>query len=612
MGSSSFSITLKFELKDGRELCYSQNGYGDDSTVHAKLYPEELGEAKSIDDLIELLHRGIVIDWGYDLEYPFDPENPSDNGGVEYGYYEGSAAWIIEQLKNLKGMDDIETIRVESEEICPYSDPYTETWGYYKAIKMATHDTAGVKPVDLNGEHGGTLNDPLFDENYALPPKTSLSESTAAAASSSINVAGKAKNDKKQNNQSIDEKMLDEYSRKIENALAIDEIRGLLDKLQLLPSCDKTDELIQHCQERIREHDQAEKDAEDIRKGYLENKQAYEDSVKPLTRMTDEKKKIEAEIKKQDEMLATLQEDIRSLHGLFNGKKRKELEERADSIKKDRDANQEQANKLQNDIADLNDKLSNMKPSEERLNYDLANTYFKAHAYTEAYEYFSLIRGYEDVNYIINDSAELLAVRARKVDCYKERGNSVFFGRCVQDENSPRGKDPIEWIVLDTQQDKSLLLSRYILDVKDYYPDRDDITWEDSAIRKWLNGPFMSAFSTKEQTAILTTDVDNSSRQGNRTWNTKDGKSTKDKVFLLSYAEANKYLSEKERVCESTPYAEPKEEQNWKGYWWLRSPGRTLKEACVVNRNGKFFYMFNHMQIGIRPALWIDLNSEIF
>ena len=123
-------------------------------------------------------------------------------------------------------------------------------------------------------------------------------------------------------------------------------------------------------------------------------------------------------------------------------------------------------------------------------------------------------------------------------------GSIVTFGRYEQDNNTANGPEQIEWIVLDVQEGKSLLLSRYALDVQPYNTEFVNTTWQTSTLRKWLNEEFLnSAFTAHEQTCILLTDVDNSREQGYGVWNTSDGENTQDKVFLLSYAEANKYLN---------------------------------------------------------------------
>lgn len=207
-------------------------------------------------------------------------------------------------------------------------------------------------------------------------------------------------------------------------------------------------------------------------------------------------------------------------------------------------------------------------------------------------------------------------------------GSHVTFGTYPQ---TAEGDDdtPIEWLVLDRDGDKALLLSRYGLDVQPYNKKYEDITWENCTLRAWLNDDFISrAFTSEEQSAILLTYVDNSGSQGY--WDTKGGNDTQDKMFLLSYAEASEYLgvmrfdssNTRSRIA-PTAYAKARGASTSSGYatadgeaagcWWLRSPGSSLSFASYVNSVGSLDYHLVHYDINcVRPALWVNLGSEIF
>ncbi len=225
-------------------------------------------------------------------------------------------------------------------------------------------------------------------------------------------------------------------------------------------------------------------------------------------------------------------------------------------------------------------------------------------------------------------------------------GSIVSFGRYEQDNNRVNGPEPIEWLVLDVQGNRALLLSRYILDAKPYHTDRVDITWEQCALRAWLNTDFIStAFSETEQSAILMTHVDNSEaqREGSKSESiitfmdsTTNGNDTEDRVFLLSYYEAfKKYFSSYEaRRCAATDYAiangvSLSGYSSWtkdKGYeadgrdageWWLRTNGDRQHTAHSVLPEGKLFGRGVEGNTfleapGVRPALWINLGAEAF
>lgn len=210
-------------------------------------------------------------------------------------------------------------------------------------------------------------------------------------------------------------------------------------------------------------------------------------------------------------------------------------------------------------------------------------------------------------------------------------GDVITFGSYEQDNNLDNGPEPIEWIVLDVQDGKALLLSKYGLDAKPYNTEWTEVTWETCTLRAWLNNDFMNqAFNVGEQSAILITTVDNSAAQGRSEWSTSGGNNTEDKVFLLSYAEANRYLGvtsensgNKESRVKPTDYAlkagaittgnyRPENGQET-GWWWLRSPGTSQGYAADVYNDGSL-YDDNVREVSgcIRPAFWLNLDSGMF
>ena len=63
-------------------------------------------------------------------------------------------------------------------------------------------------------------------------------------------------------------------------------------------------------------------------------------------------------------------------------------------------------------------------------------------------------------------------------------GDMITFGRYPQDAD---GRElPIEWQVLDVQDGRALLLSRYILDVQPYAEPGGSLFWGESHLRAWL------------------------------------------------------------------------------------------------------------------------------
>lgn len=252
--------------------------------------------------------------------------------------------------------------------------------------------------------------------------------------------------------------------------------------------------------------------------------------------------------------------------------------------------------------------------------------------YDEAYAIYVTLTGYKDVDKLLTEDDNIVAVikalEAR--DAQFTVGNYVTFGEYPQ---TTAGEDmtPIEWLVLARDGNKALLISRYGLDAQPYNTDHTSVTWETCTLRTWLNVTFYNkAFSSDEQAAILTTSVDNGKNQGYSKWSTSGGNNTEDKVFLLSYAEANKYFgvtydnisNTKSRVA-PTAYAiaqgawasssNKTADSTDAGWWWLRSPGFYQSSAAYVLGYG-LFRGDDVIRVSgsVRPALWVNLESDVF
>ncbi|MBQ9155256.1 MAG: hypothetical protein IJ137_00580 [Eubacterium sp.] len=114
-----------------------------------------------------------------------------------------------------------------------------------------------------------------------------------------------------------------------------------------------------------------------------------------------------------------------------------------------------------------------------------------------------------------------------------QSGDRVLFGSYEQDNDKGNGPEDISWIVLDKPDEHTvLLLSTYILDYQCYYPFKtkqvEDIIWQDTSIRQWLNAEFISKAFTGEERGYLS-DI-------------QSDKASLDKVTIPSFAEINTYI----------------------------------------------------------------------
>ena len=129
---------------------------------------------------------------------------------------------------------------------------------------------------------------------------------------------------------------------------------------------------------------------------------------------------------------------------------------------------------------------------------------------------------------------------------------------------------------------------------------------------------------------LLSSTLPNGQDQQYRAMFASGGPDTEDRVFLLSYAEAYKYLdvtTENENNTGSrvapTDYAMQNgawTSDSYKtadgaaaGWWWLRSPGYDRDYAADVGNAGSLICDFVNYDDGcVRPAFLLNLESGIF
>lgn len=114
--SSSFTLTLRFDLTDGKTIEWSGaadcgEGAYEYCLLAATKSPKELGECSSIESLIAMVKESIVEDYGEDEK---DGGTPVLDDSSE----------LIHALQSLSSMDEIESITIEGYEdtFCDYED----------------------------------------------------------------------------------------------------------------------------------------------------------------------------------------------------------------------------------------------------------------------------------------------------------------------------------------------------------------------------------------------------------------------------------------------------------------------------------------------------------
>lgn len=223
-----------------------------------------------------------------------------------------------------------------------------------------------------------------------------------------------------------------------------------------------------------------------------------------------------------------------------------------------------------------------------------------------AYEMWMSLDGYKDSPRkaaAIYDDYQALKLQETKV------GDIIYFGS-YQQGTPPAEKEVLQWVVLDIQDGKALVTTRYAVSAKPYHQNYNANTWETCTLRSWLNQDFLNAaFTEEEQTRISTVTVPA----------TAEGKAdTQDRLFLLSADEVQKYFSEEgSSVCPPTATAKAAGsyvyEDSGNCWWWLRDQGSEKNSAIFVDGKGEIRTKGNRCDYGsgsVRPALWVTLEQS--
>ena len=189
-------------------------------------------------------------------------------------------------------------------------------------------------------------------------------------------------------------------------------------------------------------------------------------------------------------------------------------------------------------------------------------------------------------------------------------GSIVTFGTYTEEPDTLE-KSKIDWRVLAKEDDRILVISDRIIDAMPYHNvSQVDVTWETCSLRKWLNSAFInSAFNSAEKKLIIESEVLTEKASYS---DTDSGNNTKDKIFLLSESEFEKYLHS-DGSCFATNYATEKTAEGYYTYlysWWLRSPGARPDSASDVfistSDVDSTYAAYSHN--GVRPAMWISVK----
>jgi len=198
-----------------------------------------------------------------------------------------------------------------------------------------------------------------------------------------------------------------------------------------------------------------------------------------------------------------------------------------------------------------------------------------------------------------------------------------------------------DWVVLDVQNGKALLLSDTIITRRAYHSQKVGITWEHCDLRKYLNDEFYNSFDVSDRAQITNTKVindgniwasegvlvikeDGTEYRGEYKGKADGSNDTTDKIFLLSTEEVVQYFGNsgdfESRIVREPGHALNDQYNNNRiaydvagtaAAWWLRSPGYPDDNAAVVCHDGRLDvlgYDIDWFSVGVRPALWLNME----
>ena len=191
----------------------------------------------------------------------------------------------------------------------------------------------------------------------------------------------------------------------------------------------------------------------------------------------------------------------------------------------------------------------------------------------------------------------------------------VKFGHwSPEGERSP--KRDLEWYVLCTEKDaqkncdRALLLSKYALCKRRF--DEHSPLWNESEIRRWLNGDFIKrAFNDEEQARLLyVLDGEPYRDDEDYSYNLDVIDTCKDRVFLLSLSECVRILRTPANLqCQLWKAGD--KEPSGPCWWWLRSAYCSVDALDATCDSGMYDYFdgFKYDGGAVRPALWVNFKQ---
>jgi len=179
------------------------------------------------------------------------------------------------------------------------------------------------------------------------------------------------------------------------------------------------------------------------------------------------------------------------------------------------------------------------------------------------------------------DSADKVVQMEQQIIRKCKRGDELIIGDAY-------------WYLIETKDNKALLMKKAAIKGKAYNDLLSDVTWEKSSLRQWLNSEFIEdVFTTAERQQVMLSTI---TPQNNAVYGTLGGEATQDYVFLLSASDVELYKKQLTHLENNS---------------WLCSPGSAQNTAAFLSVKGtvmNYGYEVTSDQIVVYPFIWFNLE----
>ena len=187
-----------------------------------------------------------------------------------------------------------------------------------------------------------------------------------------------------------------------------------------------------------------------------------------------------------------------------------------------------------------------------------------------------------------------VAATAQAIKGYHDQAYQyVSFGRYPQ--TAKGDEEPVRWRVLSVKDNKALLLSDLVLDVRPVHS-RAYQSWADSELHQWLNGEFADRLLSGEEKKALLSE--------------KDCAGVDLPSSDLMKKEAYGFKTNASRKAGATEYAAQKGVHRKNAVYWTSTPSTSKKNSqrCISNEGAVQWRAAEHTKTGVRPILLLDMS----